>query len=177
MKRFLHFVVCWVRYVEMDKQGQNFSQDLGRGTQSVPLNLWSDSFTSALMFSRCHLVWWLQSPRDSPKQSDFPEISIKPNIESARIPISHSLQLDPVFNHWPYLDQKRVIYPLLVRCLLYFIRFFIYFPIVFLSSVPGRRYRQIAYWSFWMLSENPKISCSLFTLLGCLSPSLWFLHR
>lgn len=114
------------------------------------------------MFSCCHLVWWLQSPRDSPKQSDFPEISIKPNIESARIPISHSLQLDPVFNHWPYLDQKRVIYPLLVRCLLYFIRFFIYFPIVFLSSVPGRRYRQIAYWSFWMLSENPKISCSLF---------------
>lgn len=80
------------------------------------------------MFSYCHKVWSLQSPKTSPKQSDFPEICIKPNITSVCIPISCSLQLDSVFNHWPYLNHKRIIYALLVRCLLYFIEFFYLFP-------------------------------------------------
>lgn len=55
-----------------------------------------------------------------------------------------------------------------------FISLLCFYPV---CTVPRRRYRQIAYWSFWMLSENPKISFSPFTLLRCLSPSLWFLHR
>lgn len=161
------------------QKGQKFSQDLGRSTQTIPLNLWSDSFTSALMFSYCHKVWSLQSPRDSSKQSDFPEISIKPNTDSVCIPISYSLQLDPVFNYQPYLDQKRVTYALLVRCLLYFIRFFIYFPIVFLSCVHGARKEVQTDCLLILLKAFRKSKDFLFSFYpaGCLSPSLWFLHR
>lgn len=124
------------------------------------------------MFSYFHKVWSLQSPRDSSKQSDFPAISIKPITDSAYpfpIPCSWILLLTTSLT---WIKRESPMLFLLGVCFILldflFISLLCSYPV---CMVPGKRYRQIAYWSFWMLSENPKISCSPFTLLAV------FLHH
>lgn len=178
MKRLCRFVGRWVGSTWM-KKGQTFSQDLGRSTWSISLNLWSESFTSTLMFSHGHEVWSLHSPREALKQSGSSAIRIKPMLAlspyPSPVPCSWILSLTTGLV-WITWESS-------VPCL--FGACFILSNFLFISllcshpvcTVAGRRYRQIAYWTFQMLSENPRISHSPFTLLGCLSPSLWFLYR